>query len=199
MKKAIIIISIILSILLAILIIFLILRKLKIKNIKKLETVKVFSRAYNNILRLNKQYTFYNVKENHNFYVTLDSLQKLQQFDIYNYAINKIEKNFLSLYFKVSHNIKYYQEYQQKYNYINMSENYLNQNEISCFKNINMSFKSFNRIEEELCNSIKLDQPTTNLTFFCTANYTSPAGRNEYNKHITIKYKYLKKYSQRKK
>lgn len=159
--------------------VLLILLIIKIKhNKQKNNRIKKYSKLYSNMVLLNSEFKFYDIKDI-NLYPKFDSLIKLKQFDSYGYVKQHILSNktfYKNLFEKVDYNIRNYKEYLNKYNEIEYTSEY----EVKKL-NLRISYEKFNKLEKDLHNSLKLEKPTTTLSFNCYANYTSPAGRNSYN------------------
>ena len=162
-----------------------------VKSNRKDEIVKTNSKMYSNIKQLNSQYNFFQVQSEFNFSISLNSLQKLNQFSLYSYVINNIQYStyYKDIFYKVTFNIEKYNEYLSKYRDLLCLTSPADFDKMS---NIKMNYKSFISRETKLYNELRLDAPTTDITFHCQASYTSPAGRNHHFRSASYSYKDLK-------
>ena len=119
-----------------------------------------------------------NIKTNYYFRKTCKSKRQLDKFDIYEYFITLIEDDyeyFKNIYSTINQNIELYENYSIEYKLINTEAN-----EEFC-KSIKTTFKKFIKREDKLFKKLLLT-PIVNVNFYLEAKYTSPAGRNSYNK-----------------
>lgn len=158
---------------------------------RKNEIVKANSKPYKDLLELNNKYSFYQVKSNFYFNVELNSLQKFNNFSLYNYVANNIKSSayYADIFYKIGFNIEKYSEYMSQYVGI---LKLTSPADFDKFSNVKFKYKSFIQREKKLYKSLCLEKPQVNITFHCQASYTSPAGRNYHEKNEKFFYKDLK-------
>lgn len=160
---------------------------------KHAEVVKKSSKLYSNVLKLNKKYKFNDLDHSTIYFnPELRSKRSLDNLDLYQYTLNEIEQN-LSYYMhsfeKADENKEIYNKYLKEYNAL---EKYITQEEYASLENMKIKYDSYVKHEKKLFANSRLEKPITSISVRCKAEYTSPSGRNYYEKTSSYDFGQLK-------
>ncbi len=152
---------------------------------KHLKIVKDNSEFYSKILKLNSSYKFYSDFSNeYKYYESCASKRKLDNLSLEELLISKIDCNFdffKILLYHIQDNKQNYEKYCRDYSKLSSE---ITKDKI---KGLKIKLKTFINIENKLYKKLKLN-PQLSTSIYIKANYTSPKGRNSYNKEKIFSY-----------
>ena len=151
---------------------------------KNIEYIKKNSICLNKILNLNSKQNFKVLNVSQSFCKNCNSKPQFDNFNIDNYMNGIIDEN-LDKYIKTIDDLKYNRKqhtfYQNQFNSI-MNDNY---NYAQLTQNTILNEFFFKMLEKFECERIKL-KPALELIIYVSVFYTSPKGKNHYNKRYKI-------------
>lgn len=146
---------------------------------KHVKIVLKNSKLYGEILKLNSGYYFYSeFLREYKLYEDCSSKRKLENLSLYDVLLSTIGSNqsfFETTLMQIQKNRQNYKSYCIEYN------NLISKTYEYNIKGLKIKQKTFVKIENDLCRKIKLNPKLTTVVTI-RANYTSPKGRNSYNK-----------------
>lgn len=153
----------------------------EVKEEREYKFVCANSFIYKELSELNRKYSFYNIKIQ-DFNIKCNSYNEYQKFDIREYARKRLTmKNGLEvLYNQAKKNEKLYNEYKKQY--LNLSQYFRMEKEISEIENLQLSLVEFQIKEKSIYEQMMLKEPVFDFSIYYKVEYTSPAGRNHYEK-----------------
>lgn len=155
---------------------------------KHIKIVEENSKLYGEILKLNASYHFYSdFSSEYSFYEDCSSKRKLETLSLYDVLLSTIGSNqkfFEKLLVQIQKNIQNYKSYCIKYDKL-LSKVYEYDTD-----GLKIKQKTFIKIEKDLCDKIKL-KPKLFTIVTIHANYTSPQGRNSYNREEQFRFNAL--------
>lgn len=163
-----------LTIIVAILLAFQIRKK---RNEKAKEYVLSTSVRYQDILKLNQKFPFYELQEEYHLYKIVNSKAQLDRFNFDAFLEDKISDDpsmFNEIIRRAKANRNLLVDYQSKMD--NEIAGLLEKNQID---NKRISYKKYREIEEKLIDDI-VQKPVIEPYIACYAEYSSPKGRNSY-------------------
>lgn len=154
----------------------------EIKNEREYNFVCSNSLVYQELHKLNGRYHFYDIKVP-NFCVECTLYSEYQKFDIRKHACQwlKAKQGGLeNLYNQAVANKKLYDEYKKLY--MDLSRYLLTEEAISKIKDMPMRVVDFQMLENKIYSQMLLEEPIVAFSIPYNVEYTSPAGRNYYEK-----------------
>ena len=151
-------------------------------KIKKNKTITLRnSNLCKKVRELNKSYNFNNILPYISLYPQLKSKRSLENFVISEYVIKYLSdfefvcKKHLQL---AEQNGKMYEEYKKRYDEIK----YTTEKEFGELGKLGLSYNTFLKNEKKFYEESKINKPVMQVSLICKASYTSPSGRNYYEK-----------------
>lgn len=172
--------------------IFIILLTIVIFNIR-VSFVKNNSKCYSEIINYNNTQFFKNIRNHFSYSADCNSKKQFDSFNVNNYIISLINDDkqfFINLINDISGNRLLYQRYLDNFNKILYETDY---NYEQAVQGKLISVNSFRNIEIKECNKCKL-VPITDFTIEIIVDYTSPQGRNHYEKKYKLNYCHLESF-----
>ena len=155
------------------------------KSNKKILYVEQNSKMCKELEEINKKYRFAYI-QCPVYTITCDTLREYQRLDCIDEAKKKFTiyyEDIVKLYKKAEENGKVWREYLKEYS---DAEQYMSVEEIEALPQRKIKVKTFMLLEKELFINKKLNSPTTRISLSCKIKYTSPQGRNSYEKDHTL-------------
>lgn len=148
---------------------------------KHVAYVQSHSKTFQKISEINQKYSFHKFSSQ-TFTVNCSTLREYNNIDPEHFLKLKIEENlqhFKHLTDMNSQNICSWYNYQ---NECQQARNFLSEAEIKNLPNRKIRVKTFQSIEQKLYTLSQLTKPTCSFSISAHISYTSPQGRNHYNK-----------------
>ncbi len=149
------------------------------------------SERINRLLKLNSSIHFVSFSSKYSNHQECNSKRQLDNFSINEYLIALIDSNeyfYRNLIQSIDKNINAYSDYIYRTTQIKSTAT-----EEFC-EQIKFKYSKFIKYEDRVFKSKILHKPQTEVTIYCKATYTSPAGRNHYWKDQSYSFSELKRY-----
>ena len=178
---------------------YVVIRLFRQKNKKKIEIVKEHSALYRQLIDLNSETKFNEVKRFHELNEYCNSkrnFDRLQLIEMFKAKIETYKPYFKKAIDEVEDNIKKYEIYRAAYNDLKLVVTPLSSSLLDTVKNKKISLKKFYKLEQKLYIENELITPVVDIAVRCIASYISPQGRSRHRKEFTYSYGNLKFYFQ---
>ena len=156
---------------------------------KKGKFVAKHSTKINNLLDLNKKFTFKKIQSNYSEHRECSSKRQLDNLSMENYLISLMRSNptfYRNILETILYNRNQYTNYLSQANSISSSATY------EFCESLGMPLKKFQRYENRWFKYKMLRKPQFQIKIHCKATYTSPKGRNHYWKDETFSFEKIK-------
>lgn len=167
---------------------------IKNKHLKDLKRTEELSPLYLTIQELNSKYNFYKAEPIYVKNIALKSKRSLDNFNIEHYFFEELENdldNYINLIKTIEQNKILYDEYMGFYKSI---ESYTSIEEFRNNIKPKISYKSFRNCEKQLYKDLLIERPVCEMTINIIVSYTSPTGRNHYERATLYKHNQIKKF-----
>lgn len=155
--------------------------------------VKNNSRCFKEIINYNSLQKFKDIRNAYSFCSNCNSKKQFDNFNIDTYTISLINSDkqfFINLINDISGNRLLYNKYLEQFNKILYDTDF---NYEQAVQGKLMSPNTFRDIEIKECNKCKLS-PITDFSIEIIVDYTSPQGRNHYEKKYHLNYRHLESF-----
>lgn len=158
---------------------------------KHADYVKTHSKMFKKLVALNREYSFSTIYPQ-NYTEICNTLKAYNKIDEDEYLKNKIGEN---LYWykqelaKAEENWRLWNTYCSEYKKLEL---FLTRDEIENLPERKIRVKTFEKIERKLYNLTHLSKPNCAVTLSVNVSYTSPQGRNSYNKSAKLTHREIR-------
>ena len=158
---------------------------------KHADYVKTHSKMFKKMVALNREYSFSTIYPQ-NYTEICNTLKAYNKIDEDEYLKNKIEEN---LYWykqelaKAEGNLRLWNTYCSEYKKLEL---FLTKDEIKNLPERKVRVKTFEKIERKLYNLTHLSKPNCAFALSVDVSYTSPQGRNSYNKSAKLTHREIR-------
>lgn len=153
--------------------------------------VKAHSNMFKKIVSLNQEYSFAKLYPQ-NYTEICNSLRAYRQIDADQYLREKIKENlwwYKEEVERAEDNLCLWNNYQKEYKKL---EVYLTKEEIKNLPERKMLVRTFQKIEKKLYQITQLHKPSCEVVLSVYVSYTSPQGRNSYNKSAKLTHREIR-------
>lgn len=154
-------------------------KKIVLENSEKIKTLK----------ELNNNFSYDSIMPSYTYYAFCNSKRSLERYSIYEFFVSTVQKNkdtFYRVINVITSNI-------EKYNlYTSLIKNIRSTITEEKCKELKINMNKFLKYEDKYFKDLIRSKPITYVSINCHASYTSPAGRNHYDKYITYNFNDLK-------
>ena len=158
-------------------------------NYRKGKFVAKNSTKINNLLELNKRFSFKKIQSHYSEHRECSSKRQLDNLSMENYLISLMRSN-PTFYRNIIETILYNRN--QYANYLSQANSILSSATYEFCESLGVPLKKFQRYESRWFKFKMLRKPQFQIKIHCKATYTSPKGRNHYWKEETFSFEQIK-------